>query len=80
MAKCGFDAFENILNRTITSLKWHVFVFCSILGLCRNVCLLKNITLAGKSIFTGMKIDFHAYVFRFGRMGIFGKMNNKGLS
>jgi len=27
-----------------------------------------------------MKIDSHAYVFRFGRMGIFWKMNNKGLN
>ena len=33
--------------------------------------MLKNITLAGNSIFTGMKIDFHACVFRFGPMSLF---------
>ena len=70
MAKRGFDVFVNMLKRTITPLKWHVFVFCSILGICINVCLLKNITLAGNFIFTGMKIDFHACVFRFGPTGI----------
>lgn len=47
------------------------------LDICVNACLLKNITLAGKSIFMGMKMDFHAYVFRFKRMGILEKINNK---
>lgn len=35
--------------------------------------LLKNITPAGKFIFMGMKIDFHACVFRFRLTGIFQK-------
>lgn len=36
--------------------------------------MLKNITLAGKFIFMGMKMDFHACEFRFGPMGIGAKM------
>ena len=40
------------------------------LDICVNACLLKNITLAGKSVFMGIKIDFLTYVFRFGPMGI----------
>ena len=35
----------------------------------------KNITLAGKSVFMGIKIDFLTYVFRFRPMGIFESYN-----
>lgn len=68
---------KNRLKYTVTPFKWLIFVFCCMLDICVNACLLKNITLAGKSIFMGMKMDFHAYVFRFKRMGILEKINNK---
>jgi len=36
----------------------------------QKACLLKNITLAGKFCFKGMKIDFHEHEFRFRPIGI----------
>lgn len=67
---------QNQKNMTISPLK-NVFL-TPVENQCYSMCkIIKKYYPCMKIYFLGMKIDFHARVFRFGRMGISGKIYNK---